>query len=76
MARFGFCAASSLIWGGGGGWGFAVPFLSVQDCSPWAHKKILRGGNIKTKSAAVAFFFPSIPFFLLALSIFSFLVLL
>ena len=42
---------------GGGGWGFAVPFLSVQDCSPWAHKKILRGGNIKTKSAAVVFFF-------------------
>ena len=29
MARFGFCAASSLIWGG---WGFAVPFYSVQDC--------------------------------------------
>ena len=52
-----------------GGWGFAVPFYSVQDCSPWAHKKILRGGNIKTKSAAVAFF-SSLPFFLLALSIF------
>ena len=30
MARFGFCAASSLIWGGG--WGFAVPFYSIQDC--------------------------------------------
>ena len=29
MARFGFCAASSLICGG---WGFAVPFYSVQDC--------------------------------------------
>jgi len=29
MARFGFCAASSLIWG----WGFAVPFYSVQDGS-------------------------------------------
>ena len=29
MARFGFCAASSLLWGG---WGFAVPFYSVQDC--------------------------------------------
>ena len=57
-----------------GGWGFAVPFYSVQDCSPWAHKKILRGGNIKTKSAAVAFF-SSLPFFLLALSIFPFLVL-
>ena len=54
MARFGFCAASSLILGG---WGFAVPFYSVQDCTPLAHKKILRGGNIKTKSAAVAFFF-------------------
>ena len=27
MARVGFCAASSLIWGGGGGWGFAVPFI-------------------------------------------------
>ena len=34
MARFGFCAASSLIWGGGGGgWGFAVPFYFVRDCS-------------------------------------------
>ena len=32
LARFGFCAASSLICGGGGGWGFAVPFYSVQDC--------------------------------------------
>ena len=31
MARFGFCAASALIWGRGG-WGFAVPFYSVQDC--------------------------------------------
>ena len=30
MARFGFCAASSLIWEG---WGFAVPFYSVQDWS-------------------------------------------
>ena len=30
MVRFGFCAASSLICGG---WGFAVPFYSVQDCS-------------------------------------------
>ena len=30
MVRFGFCAASSLIWWG---WGFAVPFYSVQDCS-------------------------------------------
>ena len=20
------------FWGGGGGWGFAVPFYSVQDC--------------------------------------------
>ena len=33
---FGFCAASSLIWGEGGGgeeWTFAVPFYSVQDCS-------------------------------------------
>ena len=30
MARFGFCAASSLLWGG---WGFAVPFYSVQDCN-------------------------------------------
>ena len=61
MVRFGFRAASSLIWGrviGSclGGWGFAGPFYSVQDCSPWAHKKILRGGNIKTKDAAVAFF--------------------
>ena len=30
MARFGFCAASSLLWGG---WEFAVPFYSVQDCN-------------------------------------------
>ena len=30
MARFGFCTASSLLWGG---WGFAVPFYSVQDCN-------------------------------------------
>jgi len=29
MARFGFCAASSLI---SGGCGFAFPFYSVQDC--------------------------------------------
>ena len=29
MARFGFCAASPLIWGA---WGFAVPFYSDQDC--------------------------------------------
>ena len=28
MARFGFCAALSVIWGG---WGFDVPFYSVQD---------------------------------------------
>jgi len=28
MARFGFCAASSLIWRG---WGFAVSFYSVHD---------------------------------------------
>ena len=31
MARFGFCAAPSLTWEGvgkgGGGWGFAVPFI-------------------------------------------------
>ena len=33
MARFGFCAASSLIGGGGGSMGFAVSFNSVQDCS-------------------------------------------
>ena len=36
MARFGFCAASSLSGGGGGGggcMGFAVSFNSVQDCS-------------------------------------------
>ena len=31
MVRFGSCAASSLIWEGGGG--FAVPFYFVQDCS-------------------------------------------
>ena len=30
MVRFGFCVASSLLWGE---WGFAVPFYSVQDCS-------------------------------------------
>ena len=30
MTRFGFCAASSLLWGG---WGFAVPFYPVEDCS-------------------------------------------
>ena len=30
MARFGFRAASSLIWGG---WGFAVAFYFFQDCS-------------------------------------------
>ena len=29
MARFGSCAASSLIWGG---LGFAVPSYFVQDC--------------------------------------------
>ena len=29
--RFGFCAASSLICGGGGGVEAAVPFYSVQD---------------------------------------------
>ena len=29
---FALRAASSLIWGGGG-WGFAVPFYFVQDCS-------------------------------------------
>ena len=34
MARFGLHAASSLIWGGGGGeGGISVPFYSVQDCS-------------------------------------------
>ena len=35
MARFGFCAPLSLNpgLGGGGGWGFAVPFYSVQDCN-------------------------------------------
>ena len=36
MARFGFCAASSLMGGGGGvgavGMGFAVPLNSDQDC--------------------------------------------
>ena len=30
MERFAFCAASSLIWRG---WGFAVSFYFVQDCS-------------------------------------------
>ena len=30
---FALRAASSLIWGGGVGWGFAVPFYFVQDCS-------------------------------------------
>ena len=29
MARFGFCVASSLLWGE---WGFTVSFYSVQDC--------------------------------------------
>ena len=29
MARFGLI----LDFGGGGGWGFAVPFYSVQDCT-------------------------------------------
>ena len=29
---FALRAASPLIWGGGGGWGFAVPFYFVQDC--------------------------------------------
>ena len=33
MARFGFCAVSSLIWEWGWGGGFAVSFYSVQDCS-------------------------------------------
>ena len=38
MVHFGFCAVSSMIWGGGGrrkGGGFAVSFFhdSVQDCS-------------------------------------------
>ena len=27
MARFGFCAASSLIWGGGGGGGLLFHFI-------------------------------------------------
>ena len=31
---FALRAASSLIWRG---WGFAVPFYFVQDCSFWAH---------------------------------------
>ena len=30
MTRFGFCAASSLIWVG---WGFAVTFYSFEDCN-------------------------------------------
>ena len=53
-ARFGFCAASSLIWGGGGGgwgWGFAVPFYVVQDCScetPFSIQMIASlGGDVK-----------------------------
>ena len=38
MVHFGFCAVSSMIWGGrGGGGGFAVSFFmilsTVQDCS-------------------------------------------
>ena len=35
---FALRAPSSLIFGGGWGWGFAVPFYFVQDCSfpsPW-----------------------------------------
>ena len=32
MARLGFCAVSSLI-DLDLGWGFAIPFYSVQDCS-------------------------------------------
>ena len=35
IARFGFCAPSPFLGGGGGGgvgW-LAVPFYSVQDCS-------------------------------------------
>ena len=32
MTRFGFCAASSLIWVG---WGFAVTFYSFEDCNLW-----------------------------------------
>ena len=32
VACFGFCAASSLNWGGGGGERFAVLFYSVHDC--------------------------------------------
>ena len=44
LARFGFCAASFLIWGAGEGWGFAVPLYSVQDCSlaTWALAFIFR----------------------------------
>ena len=60
MARFGFFAASSLIWGGGGGggggggprgggkWGFAFPFYSVQDC------KSDRFYQIKLEAEAIA----------------------
>ena len=35
MVHFGFCAVSSMIWGGGGG-GWVCSFIfhdSVQDCS-------------------------------------------
>lgn len=33
MVHFGFCVALFLIWGGGG-WGFAVPFLMSKVAAP------------------------------------------
>ena len=49
MARFGFCVASSLIWGGGGGWdgGLLFQFILSKIVVPDPHKKILRGGNAR-----------------------------
>ena len=57
MARFGFCAASSLTWEGG--WGFAVPLYYVQDCNLFKKKlfcprlKVLRAKLIINTGAHV-----------------------
>ena len=44
MARFSFCAASSLIWGDGG---LLFHFILSKIVVPDPHKKILHGGNAR-----------------------------
>ena len=39
MARFGFCAASSLIWGGGGGGGLLFHFILSKIVGVGQHLK-------------------------------------